>query len=79
MLSIPASAVSYGDSARLNVSEQVEARLTHKGDQTIKMRIVWIMSASLVLPARVEPVQAVEVAVELENLAPHGGVFLSPV
>jgi len=45
----------------------------------MKKRIVSIMGASLVLLALVWPVQAVEVAVELENLAPHGGVLLSPV
>ncbi len=45
----------------------------------MKIGIVSIIGALLVLPALVRPVQAVDVAVEFENLAPHGGVVLSPI
>jgi hypothetical protein len=45
----------------------------------MERRILSIISAWLVLLALVWPAQAVEVGVQVENLAPEGGVYLSPV
>ena len=45
----------------------------------MKMPILSIVGVWLVLLALAWPVQAAEVAVQVENLAPRGGVYLSPM
>jgi hypothetical protein len=44
----------------------------------MKRRILSIKGAWLVLLALVWPVRAVEVTLQVENLSPEGGVYLSP-